>query len=40
MGCANFVQDSLRKELDHYNAHRGDRPEISWKEALPVLLEL
>ena len=28
------LQDSLRKELDFYNTHRGDRPEISWKEAL------
>ena len=29
----NIWQDSLRKELDVYNAHRGARPEISWKEA-------
>lgn len=28
------LQDSLRKELDFYNAHRGARPEISWKDAL------
>lgn len=28
------LQDSLRKELDFYNTHRGDRPEISWKDAL------
>lgn len=28
------LQDSLRKELDVYNAHRGARPEISWKDAL------
>lgn len=33
------LQDSLRKELDFYNAHRGARPEISWKDALWGLME-
>ena len=29
-----MAQDTLRKELSYYNAHRGDRPEIGWKERL------
>ncbi|CAK9052441.1 unnamed protein product [Durusdinium trenchii] len=28
------LQGALRKELDFYNARRGNRPEITWKDAL------
>ncbi|CAJ1448152.1 unnamed protein product [Effrenium voratum] len=33
-GWTQDLQDTLKKELSYYNAHRGDRPEIGWKDGL------